>query len=212
MPSKTKRGPKPTGARWSKDRYCTPQNVCDALYRFFGQKPDLDPCWDPDAVMRALTTFALSRGQDGLSESWRAFCKLWINPPYSGPGPWIAKMFERLACGEPCEIVTLLPLTPGVQWFGNLSASPFLHALGSPSPKRIQFLKMGTPDKSPRGETVFAYLTTRQTEPDFDLEHRIGEFAECFGDICGLIAKPIRYKRSPKTAPRKSQKTSRKAA
>ena len=69
------------------DDWYTPPAVLNCLPAF-----DMDPCvplQGPSPWQRVTTTF--DAADDGLSVPWAGH--VWLNPPYSDPGPWM----ERLA-------------------------------------------------------------------------------------------------------------------
>ncbi len=69
------------------DDWYTPPAILDLLPPF-----DLDPCvplCGPSPWQRVGSTYDFD--DDGLSQAWSGH--VWLNPPYSDPGPWM----ERLA-------------------------------------------------------------------------------------------------------------------
>ena len=90
------------------DSWATPQEVFDVLNTKYGPF-DLDAAASHDNQMvgRYCTpegTFSahmsgpfLLYGVDGLSANWVG--KVWLNPPYSDPYPWIKKASEEAAKG-----------------------------------------------------------------------------------------------------------------
>jgi len=69
------------------DNWYTPPAILDRLPAF-----DLDPCVPmsgPSPWQRIGASF--NEDDDGLSRDW--WGHVWLNPPYSNPGPWV----ERLA-------------------------------------------------------------------------------------------------------------------
>lgn len=72
------------------DRYFTSPEILELVLQQFGEV-DLDPCWDPDpgCIVQAKQVFDIRRGEDGLSLDWTG--KVFLNPPYSEPSPWLAR-------------------------------------------------------------------------------------------------------------------------
>ena len=71
------------------DDWYTPPSVLDRLPKF-----DLDPCVPlvgPSPWQRVDSTFDATT--DGLSRDW--WGHVWVNPPYSNPGPWIERLAEH---------------------------------------------------------------------------------------------------------------------
>ncbi len=48
---------------------------------------DTDPCWHPESHVRPRLLACDGVDLDGLVETWLG--SVWVNPPYSKPGPWI---------------------------------------------------------------------------------------------------------------------------
>jgi DNA N-6-adenine-methyltransferase (Dam) len=81
------------------DDWLTPPWLLDLLFpdgRFF------DPCpRNPDGL----------RENDGLG-AWPVDQPVFMNPPYSSPGPWVRK-----AAGHPGPVVLLVPNDPTTEWW-----------------------------------------------------------------------------------------------
>lgn len=71
------------------DRYFTPPTFLESVHRQWPEGIDLDPCWDPGCVVSATTRYDIRKDQDGLALPWIG--KVFCNPPYSEPAPWLAK-------------------------------------------------------------------------------------------------------------------------
>lgn len=70
------------------DVWLTPRPILDALGQF-----DLDPCAAPEWANWPTAKQMIRLPQDGLSIQWDG--RVWMNPPYGGPGiigPWMRKM------------------------------------------------------------------------------------------------------------------------
>ncbi len=66
------------------DVWLTPAEIMKPLGRF-----DLDPCaWDQDPTRCASQGY--TRADNGLLMPW--FGRVWVNPPYSKPKPWMARI------------------------------------------------------------------------------------------------------------------------
>jgi len=66
---------------------------------------DLDPAAGAESSPIAEETFALERGEDGLSEPWHG--RVWCNPPYSEKDEWTEKAWKE-STREAVEFVALL--------------------------------------------------------------------------------------------------------
>lgn len=72
-------------ARVGSDDWITPRHVLAGLGRPF----DLDPCASLTQPWAAATR-AYTRLDDGLKKPWEG--EVWLNPPYSNAGPWMARL------------------------------------------------------------------------------------------------------------------------
>lgn len=96
-----------------RDTWCTPPWLTEPLGRF-----DLDPCSNARSQVQSTSQFVLDLGIDGLCRgedvepSWRVF----VNPPYSDVGPWIAAYKHTRFC-------FLLKLDTSTKWFAELHAA-----------------------------------------------------------------------------------------
>ena len=71
------------------DELYTPKHIFDALNLNF----DLDVCAPKNGPMFVPASKWFSLENDGLSQEWSG--KVWMNPPFSGPGPWIDKWLDH---------------------------------------------------------------------------------------------------------------------
>lgn len=79
------------------DDWYTPPYIFDAL----GLEFDLDPCAPPGGVPWIPAAHHYSEVDDGLLQPW--FGRVWLNPPYSDPYPWV----ERLVAHD--DGIALIP-------------------------------------------------------------------------------------------------------
>lgn len=71
------------------DDYYTPKWLFDRL----GLRFDLDVCAPPGGVPWVPADQFFTMAEDGLSQPWRG--RVWMNPPYSKPAPWVAKFIAH---------------------------------------------------------------------------------------------------------------------
>lgn len=147
------------------DTWMSPIDVVMACVRAWG-RPALDPCWHPNSPVPAMRAICLPvnvdadaaldirarrdvsvmRG-DGLMFSWRSWtiapgAWIWLNPPYSDPGPWLDKLVR---CGRPaCALVKADPSTEAWAdsvWHGSDRVGFFRKrlAFGGPSDGSAKF-------------------------------------------------------------------------
>lgn len=77
---------------------------------------DLDVAAPVDPIRRTCPARAyLTPVEDGLSQSWHGI--VWMNPPFSGPAPWIAKFVQHPAG------LALVPALPRSRPLGVLLGS-----------------------------------------------------------------------------------------
>ena len=89
------------------DEYYTPQWIFQALNIKF----DLDVSAPEGGVPWLPAKHYLTEEKNGLAHEW--FGKVWMNPPYSKPTPWVNKFIEH------GNGVALLPYSKSA-WFINL--------------------------------------------------------------------------------------------
>jgi site-specific DNA-methyltransferase (adenine-specific) len=120
----------------------------EPLEREFG-KFDLDPCAMPQT---AKAPSFYTKEQDGLKQAWKG--KVFLNPPYSNPGPWLRKALEETSCGNASLVVALIPGCTDTRWFHSyVNGKAEIRFLKG----RVRFLGwMGTPIPSPRRPSLLA--------------------------------------------------------
>lgn len=115
--------------------------------------------------MRASTTYALDRGEDGFAHNWRVPyfadtdpeagiitiatrpASVYVNPPYSDPLPWCMRLAEHTG-----PWVTLVKLDPTTGWWRALMEGAHWWA---PFRRRIKFLNAdGRAESSARFPTA----------------------------------------------------------
>ena len=94
---------------WS-DQWATPPEFFAALDAEFGFT--LDACAQPWSAK--CTRFYAS---GGLDVEWTGQRAVWLNPPYSNIGPWLAKAHDAASWGA--VIVALVPCTPDRKWWAE---------------------------------------------------------------------------------------------
>lgn len=114
---------------------------------------DLDPASNADAqrVVRAERFYTID--DDGLAQHWSG--RVWMNPPYSRPGPWVAKLLASYVAGDVIAAVALLNARTGSGWFRSLAS----HAWRCEKSQRIRFWGPGTTaGGTGRMDSCFFYL------------------------------------------------------
>lgn len=89
---------------------------------------------------------------------WRG--KVFLNPPYSKPGPWVEKALRETTTGRATLVVALLPVCTDTRWFHSFVKG---HAEIRFIQGRVRFLGwMGTPLGSPKLANMFAIYRAQE--------------------------------------------------
>ncbi|MEH2034062.1 MAG: DNA N-6-adenine-methyltransferase [Nostoc sp.] len=136
------------------DKWYTPPKIEDLVILVLGAI-DLDPCADDGKHIKA--TNHLTAADDGLSLEWRG--RVFMNPPYSCPGKWIAKLQTEYESGRVSEAIALVPAATDTNWLSPLLASqPVCFWKG-----RIKFLDTNyQPKQSARQSHCLVYWGANQ--------------------------------------------------
>ena len=96
-----------------RDDHCTPSVIVDLVRKFGGGRIALDPCSNANSIVNAEIEYRLSRGQDGLRDSWNVDGLVYVNPPYGrGIEAWLKR------CSLPSrEAIALIPARVSEIWF-----------------------------------------------------------------------------------------------
>jgi hypothetical protein len=90
------------------DDYYTPRWIFDTLGLIF----DLDVACPPEGPINVPATRWYTAADDGLAQPWSG--RVWMNPPYSKPAPWVARFIEH------GHGVALLPVMTNGKWLHDL--------------------------------------------------------------------------------------------
>lgn len=137
---------------WSSDHWATPPDVMAALVEEFGLF-DLDPCCRPET---AKAPIFFTPEQDGLDREWHG--RVFLNPPYSKPRPWLDKAAQEVAAGRASLVVALLPVRTDTRWFHDavLPKAELRFLRG-----RVRWLGwQGTPIPAPKDPSMLAIYRT----------------------------------------------------
>jgi hypothetical protein len=115
------------------DRYMTSSEVLNLVGVQWPEGIDLDPCWDPESLVVARQTMDIRHGEDGSLLPWPSGSRVFINPPYSDPGPWLSRAAQHGAAGG--EVLALVDASVSTKAWGK-SVYPFAAiCFLSPRPK-----------------------------------------------------------------------------
>jgi phage N-6-adenine-methyltransferase len=133
---------------WTSDHWATPPAVFDAIARVFGPF-DLDAC---ATEANAKCARYYDEAQNGLAQPWLG--RVWVNPPYSDPSPWIGKALDATHGREASRVVMLLPAATDTAWYHDL-VLPYAHVVTVRG--RVKFLGWhGKPIGTPKSGSVIA--------------------------------------------------------
>lgn len=142
--------------KYTSDDWCTPEPLTKLLGFF-----DLDPCSNSRSHIRTAETcsfdHALVDHRDGLAFDW-THRSVFLNWPYSNPGPWAAKVAEHKS-----PWVVLAKADPTTRWFAAMKL-----ACTGDAPFRAR-LKFERPDKPTVGANFPSHLFWYRWTPSAEL-------------------------------------------
>jgi len=141
-------------ADYESDEWYTPAEYIDAARQVMGAI-DLDPASSELAQTVVKATVYLTRFDDGLRQVRWLHQRIWLNPPYSNPGPWIEKLIREHQAGPYCtEALVLVNNATETAWFQAL-----LQRFPACFPaKRIAFWRHDHANVGARQGQAFFYL------------------------------------------------------
>lgn len=137
------------------DDWCTPEWIAELVGQW-----DLDPASNPRSNIRALASYCLERGQNGLKLPWRG--SVWCNPPYSAPLP-----FAQLLAAHDDAWCALVKLDPTTAWWAVLA-----EACDDWAPFRFR-LRFERSDRKSITPNFMSALIWRRWEPCVDLQRQL---------------------------------------
>ena len=106
---------KGSGTKKNTDCWYTPPDIVELVLETLGWI-DLDPCADNLKHLPAKAHY--TEADDGLTREWAG--KVFMNPPYSCPGKWIAKLQAEFDSGRVTEAIALVPAATDTKWLSPL--------------------------------------------------------------------------------------------
>ena len=148
------------------DQWFTPQVLVDALARRLDLTFTLDPAATAESA-KAPTFFTAA--DDGLAHDWTVAAgdgAVWLNPPYSNPGPWVAKAARTASRGTP--VVALLRASTDTTWWHDhvMTRATGVTLLRG----RVRYVRPGgkTPGPANHASALVVWLPSRSGPPSFD--------------------------------------------
>ncbi|MCW6053729.1 phage N-6-adenine-methyltransferase [Lyngbya sp. CCAP 1446/10] len=102
-------------AKKNTDCWYTPPEIVELVLQTLGWI-DLDPCADNHKHVPAKAHY--TEANNGLTREWAG--KVFMNPPYSCPGKWIAKLQAEFDSGRVTEAIALVPAATDTLWLSPL--------------------------------------------------------------------------------------------
>lgn len=90
---------------------CTPPHITELVVKVLGQI-DLDPCADDGECVSAQTYYKAA--DNGLIQEWHG--SIFLNPPHSSSGVWMAKLLFEFAAGRVKQAIALVPAATDTDW------------------------------------------------------------------------------------------------
>jgi hypothetical protein len=119
-PDPTEALPVSQRADYESDEWYTPAEYIEAARQVMGAI-DLDPASSDLAQTVVQAGVHLTRFEDGLRQARWIHQRIWLNPPYSNPGPWIEKLVLEHQAGPYCtEAIVLVNNATETSWFQML--------------------------------------------------------------------------------------------
>jgi phage N-6-adenine-methyltransferase len=147
VPSEDKAEPSGYGDEWY-----TPSQYIELVRDVFGGGIDLDPASCEEAQQTVQAKRYYTKDDDGLKQPWSG--RVFLNPPYSNPAPFVDRLIQHHECGDVPEAILLENTDSSARWFHkSLKACS---AICFPS-SRLKF-RHRLEECSPRYSSVFFYF------------------------------------------------------
>jgi phage N-6-adenine-methyltransferase len=130
------------------DEWPTPQWLVDQCAAEFGPF-DTDPA---ATVASAQAPVFFTLEDDGLGQPWKG--RVWMNPPYSQVGLWMAKASTEVDTGNAELVVCLVPARVDARWY---RAAADVASVVRVLPQRVKF--GGCADSAPFPSAVIVFGT-----------------------------------------------------
>src|SRR4051812_27394053 len=103
----------PTLVDLDSNEWYTPPTLLAPVRELWGEI-DMDPasCDEAQKVVQATTFY--TKATDGLAQEW--WGRVFLNPPYGDPLPWITKLTRHYQTGQVSEALLLVNTVNSPQW------------------------------------------------------------------------------------------------
>lgn len=112
----------PTDEETDSDEYYTPPYIAAAAIKVLGAI-DLDPASSDLAQTVIQARHYYTKADDGLTKEWHG--RLWLNPPYSRPAPFVEKLLGEYNAGRTNAAILLVNNGTETKWGQSLLRTGF---------------------------------------------------------------------------------------
>lgn len=93
--------------------WCTPRWLTELL-----PQADVDPASNPRSTVRAVRSYMLEAGENGLELPWTGL--VWCNPPYGNVLPWAVKLGVEMRARRTVGAAFLVNADHSTRWWRQL--------------------------------------------------------------------------------------------
>lgn len=160
------------------DEYYTPPYIIEAARQVLG-KIDLDPasCTLAQKVIKA--NVFINKANNSLDKRYPWLGRVWLNPPFSNPAPFIAKLIDEYDAGRVKAAITLVNNGTETQWGQSLLRRYPVCFVGAHDGKGSRLAFWRTDPDEPRTGNRYAQMI-------FYLGPKVETFREVFSQF-GVI-------------------------
>jgi hypothetical protein len=170
--------PQPEEEKADSDEYYTPPYIAEAARQVLG-KIDLDPasCALAQRVIKA--NVFINKANNSLDKRYPWLGRVWLNPPFSNPAPFIAKLIDEYDAGRIKAAIVLVNNGTETQWGQSLLRRYPVCFVGAHDGKGSRLAFWRTDPDEPRTSNRYAQMI-------FYLGPKVETFREVFSQF-GVI-------------------------
>ena len=145
------------------DSWATPEYLVRAAYHVLGDPIGLDPCSNARSIVRARVKW--TKADDCLSHSvdeWASHRTIWLNPPYSDPGPFLQRLAAAVLEHPSTRGIALLKHDHSTAWWKAYCKGRPLVLLE----RRVTFLGASSAANFASTLVLFKGRTTERYDPE----------------------------------------------